>query len=109
MSSLGAVLSVFCGKGLSFMAWDNWEWMSVELPLEEQLMLERQVRAVHDHADTKEIAELCSTLIRQTHHQQKLLQQAVARIMELEITEECQGDEPKQLSWWRNIFLRFKP
>lgn len=70
-------------------------------------MIERQVRAVHEHADTKEIAELCSTLIRQSHHQQKLLSQAVKRIMELEIIEECQ-DEQKS-SWWRNIFARLKP
>jgi hypothetical protein len=91
------------------MAWAGWQWMSVELPLEEQLMVERQVRAVHDHADTKEVAELCSTLIRQNHHQQKLLQQAIKRIMELEIIEECQDDQPEQLPWWRNILLRFKP
>ena len=65
------------------MAWAEWQWMSVELPLEEQLMVERQVRAVHDHVNTKEIAELCSSLIRQNHHQQKLLQQAIKRIMEL--------------------------
>ena len=70
-------------------------------------MIERQVRAVHEHADAKEIAELCSTLIRQTHHQQKLLGQAVKRIMELEIIEECQ-DEQKSI-WWRNIFARLKP
>lgn len=80
--------------------------MSVEVPLEEQLMIERQVRAVHNHADTKEIAELCSTLIRQSHHQQKLLQQAIKRIMELEIIEECQ-EETKKSSWWHNILLRF--
>jgi len=54
--------------------------MSVELPLEEQLAIEKQVRAVHDHIDTKEIAELCSSLIRQNYHQQKLLQQAITRI-----------------------------
>ena len=81
--------------------------MSVEFPLEEQLRVERQVRAVHDHADTKEVAELCSTLIRQNHHQQKLLQQAITRIMELEIMNESE-DEPKS-PWWRNIFMRFKP
>ena len=83
--------------------------MSVELPLEEQLAIEQQVRAVHDHIDTKEIAELCSSLIRQNYHQQKLLQQAITRIMELEIIEECQDDQPEQLPWWRNIFLRLKP
>ena len=83
--------------------------MSAEIPLEEQLMVERQVRAVHDHADAKEIAELCSTLIRQNHHQQKLLQQAITRIMELEIIDECEDETPEQLPWWRNIFLCFKP
>lgn len=83
--------------------------MQVDLPLEEQLMVERQVRAVHDHADAKEVAELCSALIRQSHHQQKLLQQAITRIMELEIIEECQDEEPKRLPWWRNFLLRLKP
>lgn len=83
--------------------------MSTEIPLEEQLMVERQVRAVYDHADAKEIAELCSTLIRQNFHQQKLLQQAITRIMELEIIDECEDDTPEQLPWWRNVLLRFKP
>ena len=83
--------------------------MSVELPLEEQLMVERQVRAVNDHVNTKEIAELCSSLIRQKSHQQKLLQQAIKRIMELEIIEDCQDNQPQQLPWWQNILLRFKP
>ena len=82
--------------------------MFVEVPLEEQLMIEKQVRAVPDHVDTKEIAELCGSLVRQNHHQQKLLQQAVTRIMELEVIEECQDDEPQQSPWWRNIFLCFK-
>ena len=65
--------------------------MVVQLPLEEQLMLERQVRAVHDHTDTKAIAKLCGTLIRQNHHQQKLLQQALKRIMELELIDEVES------------------
>jgi len=82
--------------------------MSTEIPLEEQLMVERQVRAVYDHADAKEIAELCSALIRQNFHQQKLLQQAITRIMELEIIDEYEDDTPEQLPWWRNVFLRFK-
>lgn len=83
--------------------------MSVEPSLEEELMVEKQVRAVHDHTDRKEIAELCASLIRQTHYQQKLLGQAVTRIMELEVMEECQDQEPEPSSWWRNIFMRFKP
>jgi hypothetical protein len=62
--------------------------MVVDLPLEEQLMLEQQVRAVHDQADTEAITKLCGTLIRQNHHQQRLLQQALKRIIELEIVNE---------------------
>ena len=85
--------------------------MTVEPSLEEELMVERQVRAVHSHADAKEIAELCATLIKQTHYQQRLLGQAVKRIMELEIIDECTEDEgePEPTSWWRNFLMRFKP
>lgn len=64
------------------------DWMIVELPLEEQLSLERQVRAVHDTVDKSVTTKLCETLIRQNHHQQKLLQQALGRIMELEAINE---------------------
>lgn len=86
--------------------------MVVQLPLEEQLMLERQVRAVHDHTDTEAIAKLCGTLIRQNHHQQKLLQQALKRIMELEIKEsidEVESSSEQRLPWWQQLFARVKP
>lgn len=91
------------------MAGAEWEWMAVELPLEEQLMVERQVRAIQENADAKEIAALCGTLIRQSHHQQKLLQQAIGRIIELEVYEEnCEDQTPKS-SWWRTLASRFAP
>jgi hypothetical protein len=83
--------------------------MVVQLPLEEQLMLERQVRAVHDHTDTEAIAKLCGTLIRQNHHQQKLLQQALKRIMELEIIDEVKLPSEQRLPWWQQLFARVKP
>ena len=72
-------------------------------------MLERQVRAVHDHTDTKAIAKLCGTLIRQNHHQQKLLQQALKRIMELEIIDEVESSSEQRLPWWQQLFARVKP
>lgn len=75
-------------------------------------MLERQVRAVHDHTDTEAIAKLCGTLIRQNHHQQKLLQQALKRIMELEIKEsidEVESSSEQRLPWWQQLFARVKP
>ena len=72
-------------------------------------MVERQVRAVHDSVDTKEIAEICGSAIRQNFYQKRLLQQAITRIMELEMIEECQDNKPEPLPWWRNILLRLKP
>ena len=72
-------------------------------------MLERQVRAVHDHTDTEAIAKLCGTLIRQNHHQQKLLQQALKRIMELELIDEVESLPEQRLPWWQQLFARVKP
>lgn len=80
--------------------------MVVELPLEEQLMLERQVRAVHEQADTEAVAKLCATLIRQNYHQQKLLQQALKRIIELEIVDEVSNNTEQRLPWWQQLFMR---
>ena len=82
--------------------------MVVQLPLEEQLMLEQQVRAVHDHTDTKAIAKLCGTLIRQNHHQQRLLQQALKRIIELEIVNEVDHNIEQNLPWWQQLLARVK-
>jgi len=53
-------------------------------------MIEQQIRNVHNHGNSKEVVELCASLIKQNHYQQKLLGQAVKRIMELEVTDECQ-------------------
>jgi hypothetical protein len=86
------------------MGWS--QWMVVELPLEEQLMLERQVRAVHDQADTEAVAKLCGTLIRQNYHQQKLLQQALKRIIELEVIDETDAPSKQRLPWWQQLLMR---
>ena len=83
--------------------------MVVELPLEEQLMLERQVRAVYDQTDTDAVAKLCASLIRQNYHQQKLLKQALSRIIELEVIDEVYDSEEQRLPWWQQLMLRVKP
>lgn len=77
--------------------------MVVELPYEEQLMLERRVRAVQTSTDTNEIAKLCGSLIRQNYHQTKLLQQALGRIIELEVIEESCEEAPRTKSWWQKL------
>ena len=71
-------------------------------------MLERQVRAVHNHTDTEAIAKLCGTLIKQNHHQQKLLQQALKRIMELELIDEVESLPEQRLPWWQQLLARVK-
>jgi hypothetical protein len=65
------------------------EWMIVELPVEEQLTLEKQARVPLHQGSTDQIRQLCSSLIRQNHMQQKLLKQATGRIIELEAMAAC--------------------
>lgn len=93
------------------------DWMVIDMSLEDELQLERQARAILHHDDHEEIAELCFTLIKQTHYQQILLNQAVGRITELEtqdfideLDEEAletpavsDVDLSRRMSWWRRI------
>ena len=62
----------------------DFAWMVVDLPLEEQLALEKHVRAARDCGDVDEIKELCGDLLKQSVMQKNLLRQAVGRIAELE-------------------------
>ena len=64
------------------MAWN--EWMIVERSLEEELALERAVRAVEKITGIETVKGLAVALTRQTWHQQKLLKQAVAHIAEMD-------------------------
>ena len=70
-----------------FMGWA--QWMIVELPVEEQLTLEKQARTPLHQGSSDQIRQLCSSLIRQNHMQQKLLKQATGRIIELEAMAAC--------------------
>ena len=71
--------------------------MVVELSLEEQLAIETQARLVLSCPDSKEVARLCSTLIKQNAHQSKLLSQAVGYIAALE----CGA---LAIPWWKRVF-----
>lgn len=87
------------------MAWAD--WMVVDLTLEEQLQLEREARAILSHDDREEVAQLCSQLIKQTHYQQVLLNQAVGRITELEtesfLSEASHIEVNRRMGWWQRI------
>ena len=77
------------------------EWMVVEFSLEEQLAVETQARVALNHSDSKEIAKLCATLIKQNAHQSKLIKQAVHHIAALEATLYLQQS---RRPWWKRIF-----
>ena len=60
-------------------------WMAVEIPLGEELKLERAIREVSAHPDMDKVRTLCASLMRQNYYQQQLLANAVGRIGELEL------------------------
>lgn len=60
-------------------------WMVYEIPLNEELKLERAIREVAAHPDVSRVRDLCAGLMRQNYHQQQLLSNAIARISELEL------------------------
>jgi hypothetical protein len=62
------------------------DWMQVNLPLEDELMLEKQAREIRRNEDPCITAELCADLYKSAHIQNILLKQAVGRIIELEAT-----------------------
>ena len=76
--------------------------MVVEFSLEEQLAVETQSRLVLNCPDSKEVAQLCATLIKQNAHQSKLLSQAVRHVARLEAII-CFTHLTRP--WWKRIFL----
>ena len=60
------------------------EWMVVEQSLEEELTLERSIRAIEDCENIDVLSQLCVAMARQQWHQGKLLRQAVGHIAGLE-------------------------
>ena len=58
------------------------EWMAVEIPPEKQFLIEKQCRDIQRHP---EVGDLAAKLLRQTYHQQEMLQAAVHEIARLEL------------------------
>ncbi len=87
------------------------EWMVVTPTLEQELKLEWEARAIIEDDEHKNIANLCAQLNKQVWYQQKLIEQAVAHVMELEaqmasieLVDEILAEEKKP--WWKTIFSR---
>ena len=71
--------------------------MIVEFSIEEELQIENQARSVLHCGDSKEVARLCSSLVKQNAYYQKLLRQATGHIAELEMIA-ILGEETKSQS-----------
>jgi len=63
---------------------DDGLWLTLELPLEIELQMEQQCRAVRECDDMPKLREIVEALIRQNVTQQLALGQAVTRVAELE-------------------------
>jgi hypothetical protein len=76
------------------MSWGK--WMIVEFSIEEELQIESQARTVLGCNDSKEVARLCSSLVKQNAYYQKLLRQATGHIAELEMIAFLDEDAKSQ-------------
>lgn len=65
------------------------DWMVVNQSLEEELVLEQNVRDVQNCNDEDALKSLCVSLVRTNWHQAKLLRQAVGHIGELDASMPC--------------------
>ena len=81
--------------------------MAAELPLEEQLTVENQIRAISEQCDTETIKDLCKSLLQQNHHYALLIRNATKHIIELELAaddaQSLEVTEPVRRPWWRVI------
>jgi len=85
-----------CEICLKPMSWG--QWMVVEFSVEEELRIESQSRTVLHCEDPKEVARLCSSLVKQNAYLTKLMRQATGHIAELEMTmtiQEMNSDDPR--------------
>ena len=78
------------------MSWGH--WMVVEFSVEEELRIESQSRTVLHCEDPKEVARLCSSLVKQNAYLSQLVKQATGHIAELEMIaaiQEMNQDDPR--------------
>ena len=70
------------------------QWLIVQPSLEEELTLEKDVREVLNNEDHEDIKKLCAVLLKQSFYRSRVLNQAVAKIDELE-------KEMKERRWFK--------
>jgi len=101
---LGGVMSSLPSKDASqkHMAHDG-SWMQVEFTLQEELRMEQQAREVLTATNHEEVAKLAASLVKQAAYQQKLLQQAVRYVAELEVKVTLAEDVEDYRPWYKRL------
>tara|TARA_R100000781_G_scaffold93440_1_gene58041 strand:+ start:311 stop:592 length:282 start_codon:yes stop_codon:yes gene_type:complete len=80
------------------------DWMVVQPPLEIELQLEKEARAIIQDDDHEQIAQLCATLSKQNWYQQQLIKQCVGKIGELEAQLVCLEEvKDRRETIWQKI------
>ena len=83
------------------------EWLVYKPSLEEELELEKTARCILEDDNHQEIATLCSILVKQNFYQQKLLEQTIRHVAELDAIIACwENVEPKK-TWLQKLRERW--
>lgn len=77
--------------------------MQVEFTLQEELRMEQQARELLTATNHQEVAKLAASLVKQAAYQQKLLQQAVRYVAELEIKVTLAEDVEDYRPWYKRL------
>ena len=83
------------------------EWLTYTPTIDEEFELEKTARCILEDDDHKEIAKLCSALVKQNFYQQKLLEQTIRHVAELDAIIACWEDVKPPKTWFQKLKERW--
>ena len=83
------------------------EWLVYTPTIDEEFELEKTARCILEDDDHEEIAKLCSSLVKQNFYQQKLLEQTIRHVAELDAIIACWEDVKPQKTWLQKLKERW--
>ena len=83
------------------------DWLVYTPTIDEEFELEKAARCILQDDDHKEIAQLCSVLIKQNFYQKKLLEQSIKHIAELDAIMACWEEVEPQKTWIQKLKERW--
>ena len=80
------------------------EWLVYKPSIDEEFELEKTSRCILADEDHQEVARLCAVLSKQNFYQQKILEQTVRHVAELEaIIAAWEEPEIIKKTWWQKL------